>query len=72
MNGTTLPMMSSDGKPGYPAPETACSVVTMADRSPNWRNGASAIVSTTVEQLGLVTIPPRHPWARAWAGKSPK
>ena len=52
-------MMSSDGTPGYPAPDTACIVVTMTDRRPNCRSGASAIDSTTVEQFGLVTIAPR-------------
>jgi len=33
--GTTLPMMSSEATPGYPAPDTACIVVTITDRMPN-------------------------------------
>ena len=46
-------------RPDSPAPDTACIVVTITRRRPNWRSGASAIASTTVEQFGLVTIAPR-------------
>ena len=62
MNGTTLPRMSSDGTPGYPAPDTACIVETTTARMPNGRSGASAIASTTVEQFGLVTMAPGQPF----------
>ena len=66
----TLPRMSRDGTPGYPAPETACSVVTMTERSPKTRSGASTIAITTVEQLGFVTIAPDHPRSRRCRGMS--
>src|SRR5687767_6112790 len=64
MNGTTLPRMSSDGTPGYPAPDTACIVDTITDRTLNCRSGANAIASTIVEQLGLVTIAPDQHFTR--------
>ena len=71
MNGITLPRMSHDGTPGYPAPEIACSVVIVTLFRPNGRRGASAIDSTTVEQLGLVTMRPFQPRA-AWTFSSPR
>ncbi|MGC4082632.1 MAG: hypothetical protein QM736_11105 [Vicinamibacterales bacterium] len=58
-----LPRMSHEGTPGYPAPEIACSVVTIVFSMPNWRSGASAIVIATVEQFGLVMMRPAHPCA---------
>ena len=64
MNGTTLPKMSSDGTPGYPAPDTACIVDTITARMLNGRSGASAIASTMVEQFGFVTMAPLQPFDR--------
>ena len=61
--GMTFPTTSSDGTPGYPAPESAWSVETITCCRPNGRNGASARASTMVEQLGLVTMQPDHPLA---------
>ena len=61
MNGTTLPRMSSEGTPGYPAPDTACIVETITVWRSNARSGASDIARTTVEQLGLVTMAPLQP-----------
>ena len=69
MNGTTLPRMSSEGTPGYPAPDTACIVETTTRlQCRTARSGASAIASTTVEQLGFVTIAPFQPLASALFG----
>ncbi len=61
-------MISMDGTPGYPAPEMACSVVVMTRVMPNGFSGPSAMVSTMVEQLGLVTIWPFQPRLRCWLG----
>ena len=63
MKGTTLPRMSHDGTPGYPAPEIACSVVMIDVFRPNCRSGASAIAYTTTTQFGLVTMRPFQPRA---------
>ncbi len=76
MNGMTLSIASSDGTPGYPAPETACIVVTTARSMPKvlWR-GAAASANVIAEQLPLVTIEPDQPRffrctssAAAWSG----
>jgi hypothetical protein len=62
MYGITLPRMSNDGTPGYPAPETACIVVMKICSMPNAAcSGASAIAAPVAAQLALVTIAPRHP-----------
>src|SRR2546430_4707319 len=51
--------MSSDATPGYPAPDTACSVVAATASTPKRAaSGARASASMTVEQLGLVTMKP--------------
>ena len=48
--------------PGYPAPDTAWSVVTATDLIPKRRSsGARASVRVAVEQLGLVAMNPFHP-----------
>src|SRR5271157_5973445 len=48
--------MSSEATPGYPAPLTACIVVTKIDSIPNIRcKGASATTNPMAEQLGLLT-----------------
>ena len=70
MKGTTLPRMSSDGTPGYPAPDTACIVDTTTARRSNSRRGASARASTTVEQFGFVTIAPGQPRCARCSGTS--
>ena len=70
MNGITLPTMSMEATPGYPAPEMACMVVAITRVMPNGFSGARPMVSTTVEQFGLVTICPFHPRARCWPGTS--
>ena len=70
MNGITLPMMSMEGTPGYPAPEIACIVVAITRVMPNCFSGPSPMVSPTVEQFGLVTICPFHPRPRCWPGTS--
>ncbi len=57
MYGMTLSVASSEGTPGYPAPESACIVVTTTLVTPNRRcSGASASTTITAEQLGLVTM----------------
>ena len=48
----------------------ACIVVAMTLVMPKGLSGASAMVSTTVEQFGLVTICPFHPRALCWIGMS--
>jgi hypothetical protein len=58
MKGITLPTMSMEGTPGYPAPEMACMVVATILVMPNCLSGASPMVRTMVEQFGLVTILP--------------
>src|ERR1035441_10877303 len=70
MYGITLPRMSMEGTPGYPAPEMACMVLTITLVMPNCLSGPSAITRPTVEQFGLVTICPFHPRARCWPGTS--
>src|SRR5271157_5561545 len=46
----TLPRMSSEATPGYPAPLTACIVVTKIDSMPNFScSGASATTSPMAE-----------------------
>src|SRR5262252_8786869 len=51
--------MSNEATPGYPAPLTACIVVTNNDSTPNLScNGANATTSPIAEQFGLVTIYP--------------
>ena len=70
MNGMTLPRMSHDATPGYPAPEIAWSVVIMTLFKPNGRSGASAIESTTVEQFGFVTMRPFQPREAACTSSS--
>ena len=70
MNGITLPRMSHDGTPGYPAPEMACSVVIITVFKPKVRSGASAIASTTVEQFGFVTMRPFQPRPATCAASS--
>src|SRR5207253_1259774 len=69
--GLTLPRASSAATPGYPAPETACSVVTRTASTPKARaRGASASASWVAEQLGLVTMAPLHPRRRRWTSRS--
>src|SRR5689334_24665921 len=68
MYGTTLPTISMEATPGYPAPETACIVETITDLMPNRTKGARAMVKTMVEQFGLVTIAPCQPRFFRWTG----
>mmetsp|Transcript_13213 Transcript_13213/g.50606 ORF Transcript_13213/g.50606 Transcript_13213/m.50606 type:complete len:202 (-) Transcript_13213:340-945(-) len=57
MRGMTLSSISSALRPGYPAPEMACIVVTMAASMPNARSmGSRAHTRPVVEQLALVTM----------------
>ena len=51
--------MSIEGTPGYPAPDTACIVVTKICSMPKRSSiGFSAITRPIAEQLGLVTMYP--------------
>ena len=63
MNGTTLPRMSSEATPGYPAPLTACIVVTNRLSMPNRSsNGFNTSTNPIALQFGLVTMyPPGKP-----------
>src|SRR5437764_1017948 len=57
MNGTTFPKMSSEATPGYPAPLTACIVLTNKLSIPNRSSsGFRASTSPIALQFGLVTI----------------
>src|SRR5438477_578613 len=61
MYGITLPRMSHEATPGYPAPEIACRVAMIVLFNPNGRSGASAIAWTTTAQFGFVTMRPFQP-----------
>src|SRR6266542_2183092 len=57
MKGMTLPIMSSDATPGYPAPDTACSAVTISVSTTNfWWSGARASAAIVAAQFALVTM----------------
>ena len=60
--------MSSEGTPGYPAPDTACIVETVTRAASSCLPPASAITSGTVAQLGFVTMAPFNLWIAAAAG----
>ena len=67
MYGTTFPRISSEGTPGYPAPETACIVETNSFSIPKARcSGTRARTSAAVEQLGLARMAPDHPRPSRW------
>ena len=71
ISGTTFPRMSSEGTPGYPAPETACIVVTKTCSRPKLSmSGASAIARKIVEQFAFVTMAPVQPRRLCWCGTS--
>src|SRR5437660_6591468 len=68
--------MSSAGTPGYPAPLTACMVLTKTFCTSNLRcNGESANTNPIAEQLGLVTANPplslNHFWVLSRGKWSP-
>ncbi len=57
--------MAIDETPVNPAPETACMVETLTSLMPKASmSGLSVMRSMMVEQLGLVTRHPFHPFAR--------
>src|ERR1700716_938753 len=67
MYGMTVPRMSSEGTPGYPAPDTSCIVERNSCLMPNfWCSGARATAATVAEQLALVTMAPLHPRFLRW------
>ena len=68
MNGITLPMMSMEARPDNPRRRWPACVVAMTRVMPNCFSGASAMVSTMVEQFGLVTICPFQPRVLLLAG----
>ena len=71
MNGTTFPRMSSDATPGYPAPLTACIVLTKIASTPNRStSGFSAITSPIAEQFGFVTMYPPDSFRHVWFSTS--
>src|SRR5215210_6393851 len=73
MYGITLPIMSSEGTPGYPAPDTACIVERKSCLIANfWCSGARATAATVAEQFALVTIAPLQPRFLRWQSIRPR
>src|SRR6266852_6115914 len=71
MYGITLPRMSSEATPGYPAPLTACMVTAITVSRPKaCSSGANASTSPIAEQFGLVTTNPPDFFRHAWHSNS--
>ena len=59
--------MSSEGTPGYPAPDVACKDTAMTVSRPKASCRAfKAIVMPVEVQLGLVAMKPVHPRSARW------
>ncbi|MBA7520752.1 hypothetical protein ES705_12849 [subsurface metagenome] len=61
INGITLSSIAIEGKPAYPAPDTACMVATRTSFIPNLIKGFKLRVITIAEQLGFVIMNPSQP-----------